>query len=64
MGAVERSGYRFEPEFSVINQTGAIHVSYHGEFLEELKFHFKGEFPEPNQIEELIEDYCEEHQIE
>ncbi|MDF2910779.1 MAG: hypothetical protein K0Q56_1660 [Sporolactobacillus laevolacticus] len=26
MGAIERSGYRFVPEYSVIQQSGAIHV--------------------------------------
>ena len=63
MGAIDRNGYRFEPEFSVINRQGAIHVYHEGKFLEEIKFRFSGEFPEPHQIEELVEDYCEEHKI-
>jgi hypothetical protein len=63
MGAIERNDYRFEPEFSVINQNGAIHVYHHGEFVEEIRFNFRGEFPEPNLIEELVEDYCEKNQI-
>lgn len=63
MGAIERNGYRFEPEFSVINQDGAIHVYLQGEFVEEIKFQFRGEFPEPNMLEELVEDYCERNQI-
>lgn len=58
MGAIERGGYRFEPEFSVIEQNGAVHVYYNGEFVEELKFEFDGERPELNQIEKLVEDYC------
>ncbi|WP_078546192.1 YbxH family protein [Litchfieldia alkalitelluris] len=60
MGAVERGGYRFEPEFSVINQNGAIHVYHEGGFIEEIKFTFSGEFPEHDQIEELINTYCEQ----
>ncbi len=54
MGAVERSGYRFEPEFSVINQNGAIHVYSQGKFVEEIKFSFLGEFPEHDEIEKLL----------
>ena len=38
MGAIERSGYRFIPEFSVISQNGAIHVYNKDQFIE--KFHF------------------------
>ncbi|RXI95526.1 hypothetical protein DS745_24035 [Anaerobacillus alkaliphilus] len=63
MGAIDRNGYRFEPEFSVINQKGAIHVSKNGKFVEEIKFEFHGEFPELNKIEELVDTYCEEHNI-
>lgn len=58
MGAIERSGYRFEPEFSVINQKGAIHVSRNGEFVEEILFEFNGKFPANDQIEELVDTYC------
>lgn len=63
MGAVERNGYRFEPEFSVIEQNGAIHVYKQGEFVEELKFDFIGKFPEMEQIEQLIDEYCEDNGI-
>ncbi|MGM0902665.1 YbxH family protein [Mesobacillus maritimus] len=63
MGAVERNGYRFEPEFSVIEQNGAIHVYKQGEFVEELQFDFKGKFPEMDQIEQLIDEYCEDKGI-
>ncbi|MCM3585115.1 YbxH family protein [Mesobacillus maritimus] len=59
MGAIERSGYRFEPEYSVIEQNGAIHVYNRGEFVEEIKFDFQGKFPELDQIEQLVEQYCE-----
>jgi hypothetical protein len=63
MGAVERNGYRFEPEYSVINQKGAIHVYNKGEFLEEIKFTFSGEFPQLEQIEQLIDSYCDQRDI-
>jgi len=64
VGAVERNGYRFEPEYSVIEQNGAIHVYNQGEFIEEIKFDFTGKFPEMDQIEQLIADYCEQRGIE
>ncbi|GAM13381.1 YbxH family protein [Mesobacillus selenatarsenatis] len=63
MGAIERSGYVFEPEYSVINQDGAIHVYHKGEFIEEIKFSFDGEGPELDQIEKLIDEYCDTHEL-
>ncbi|WP_338451098.1 YbxH family protein [Niallia oryzisoli] len=63
MGAVERNGYRFEPEYSVIEQNGAIHIYHKGQFIEELTFSFSGKYPEFDQIEELIDDYCEQKGI-
>ncbi|MEI3605024.1 YbxH family protein [Pseudogracilibacillus sp. SE30717A] len=63
MGAIERSGYLFEPEHSVIAQNGAIHVYKEGEFIEEIKFSFSGKYPELGQIEELVDTYCEENGI-
>jgi hypothetical protein len=63
LGAIDRNGYRFEPEYSVINQNGAVHVTRNGEFIEEIKFKFTGEFPEPGQIEEIVDTYCEKHHI-
>lgn len=63
MGAIERNGYRFEPEYSIIEQNGAIHVYHEGKFVEELTFSFSGKFPELNQIELLIDEYCKEHGI-
>lgn len=63
MGAIERSGYIFEPEYSVIEQNGAIHVYHEGEFIEELKFSFSGEYPELKQIEELVDTYCQQKGI-
>ncbi|HYK75218.1 MAG TPA: YbxH family protein [Pseudoneobacillus sp.] len=63
MGAVERNGYIFEPEFSVINQKGAIHVYHNGSFVEEIQFNFAGNYPEIDFIEELVDGYCLKHQI-
>lgn len=63
MGAIDRNGYRFEPEYSVINQDGAIHVYQDGEFVEEITFHFSGKYPEPSLIEEIVENYCQKHNI-
>ena len=46
MGAIERNGFRFVPEFSVSHQNGAIHVYNNKErFIEEIKFEFSGDFP-------------------
>lgn len=58
MGAIERNGYRFEPEYSVIEQNGAVHVYNNGEFVEEVKFSFNGQYPEFDQIEQLVNQYC------
>jgi hypothetical protein len=57
LGAIERNGYVFEPEYSVIEQNGAIHVYCDGKFVEEVKFTFSGKYPELDQIEGLIDDY-------
>lgn len=63
MGAIEREGYLFEPEYSVIEQNGAIHVYKDGEFLEEIKFSFSGKYPNPGQIEQLVNNYCDERRV-
>lgn len=63
MGAIERNEYRFVPEFSVIQQNGAIHVYNREQFIEEIKFEFAGKFPELDQIEELVDQYCHQHNI-
>jgi len=64
MGAIERNGFRFEPEYSVIEQNGAIHVYDNtGKFLEEVKFSFSGKYPEIDQLEQIVADYCEEKGI-
>ncbi|NPC91351.1 YbxH family protein [Bacillus sp. WMMC1349] len=63
MGAIERNGYTFEPEYSVTRQNGAIHVYRRGQFVEEIRFGFEGEFPEHDLIEELVNHYCYENKI-
>jgi hypothetical protein len=63
MGAVERNGYVFEPEYSVINQKGAIHVYQNGDFVEEIQFHFTGDFPDLSLLEKLIDHYCDKNNI-
>jgi hypothetical protein len=59
MGAIDRNGFRFEPEYSVIYQKGALHVYKDGTFMEEIPFTFHGEKPEPELIEHLINDFFE-----
>lgn len=61
VGAIERDGLLFIPEFNVINQDGAIHVYKQGEFVEELRFNFSGNLPEEGKIEELVNAYCQKH---
>ncbi len=63
MGAIERNGYRFEPEYSVINKKGVIHVYYQGNFVDEIKFYFDEEHPEHDKIEKLVDEYCQKRQI-
>ncbi|MBA4536539.1 YbxH family protein [Bacillus aquiflavi] len=63
MGAIERNGFIFEPEYSVISQKGAIHVYHNGEFIEEIKFEFTGRSPKPDQIETFIHEYFRKNNI-
>ncbi|MGN7297764.1 DUF5370 family protein [Ferdinandcohnia sp. SAFN-114] len=62
MGAIDREGYRFETEYSVISQKGAIHVYRDGEFIKELSFIFSGEQPDPALIEDVVDEFFETHQ--
>lgn len=62
MGAIDREGYRFETEYSVISQKGAIHVYHDGEFIKELTFSFTGEQPEPALIEDVVDEFFETSQ--
>lgn len=63
MGAIERNGYRFVPEFSVTYQKGAVHVYRNGKYLDEITFDFSGKYPDVDQIEELVEQYCKNNLI-
>jgi hypothetical protein len=63
LGAVERNGYVFEPEYSVINQKGAIHVYYEGQFVDEIQFNYSGDFPDLGFLEKLINQYCDTQHI-
>ncbi len=63
MGAIERNGYQFEPEYSVIEQNGAIHVYNKGQFVEEVQFSFTGKYPDFDQIEQLVDEYCKQRGI-
>ncbi|TYS17634.1 hypothetical protein FZC78_07165 [Rossellomorea vietnamensis] len=62
MGAIDANGFVFETEFSVTAQKGAIHVYKEGTFVEEIRFEFNGKFPQHDQIEELVNNYCYTHQ--
>ena len=64
MGAIDRSGFSFEPEYSVMLQRGAIHVYQNGDFVEEIPFTFSGMQPEQEQIELLIEQFLSKHNFE
>lgn len=37
---------------------------YTNKVIEEIKFDFSGKYPELSKIEDLVEDYCEMHQID
>lgn len=63
MGAIERNGYRFVPEFSVLHQNGAIHVYHQNHFIEEIHFQFNDRFPELDKLEEIVDEYCQKHNI-
>ncbi|MBE3570461.1 MAG: YbxH family protein [Bacillales bacterium] len=63
MGAIERNGYRFVPEFSVTYQKGAVHVYQNGKYPDEIPFDISGKYPDVDQIEELVEQYGNNHGI-
>lgn len=63
MGAIEREGYQFIPEYSVIQQRGAIHVYHEEDFIEEIPFQFEGKFPDLGLIEGLVNQYCSLHHL-
>ncbi len=60
MGAIEQDGYRFEVEYSLSHQKGALHVYKDGEFIEELAFPFTGEKPNEEEINTLVDTYLQD----
>ncbi len=62
MGAIEQGGFRFDVEYSVTLQKGALHVYKDGEYKEELTFTFEGREPDSEEIEKLVNSYVEGHQ--
>ena len=57
MGAIQKEGYTFEVEYSVMLQKAALHVYQNGEFLQEIPFQFTGQEPDPQQIEHIVDDF-------
>ncbi|RUQ25841.1 hypothetical protein ELQ35_19785 [Peribacillus cavernae] len=53
----------FTKEPTVTNQNGAIHVYNNGEFVEEIKFSFSGKVPNLDQLEQLMDTYCDQRGI-
>ncbi|MGO4888418.1 DUF5370 family protein [Anaerobacillus sp. MEB173] len=63
MGAIERNGYVFEVEYSVINSNGALQVYRDGDFVEEITFDFQGDRPSSQQIEDLVDGYFQKDEF-
>ncbi len=63
MGAIERNGFMFEVEYSVMQQRGAVHVTNtkDGSFVREIPFSmYKQQSPTGEQIDGLIDGFLEE----
>jgi hypothetical protein len=61
LGAIQKNGYTFGVEYSVMLQKCAIHVYRDGEFIEELSFDFNGQEPDPEKIEATVDTYLDNH---
>ena len=59
MGAIQKDGYTFGVEYSVMLQKGAVHVYKDGSFIKELPFEFSGKDPNPEQIEAVVDSFLE-----
>jgi hypothetical protein len=59
MGAIQKNGYTFDVEYSVMLQRGAIHVYQNGEFVHEMPFSFQGQDPDPEEIERLVDTFLD-----
>lgn len=66
MGATERDGYRFEIEYSLIENTGALHVTNttDGSFVRELPFDLiENQAPTQDQIEVMIDRFLQQDHV-
>ncbi|WP_439951307.1 DUF5370 family protein [Caenibacillus caldisaponilyticus] len=54
MGAIQRNGYTFDVEYSVMLQKGAVHVYKDGRFIKEMPFAFRGNEPDPQLVEAVV----------
>ncbi|TCP31262.1 hypothetical protein EV207_103146 [Scopulibacillus darangshiensis] len=54
MGAIQRNGYTFDVEYSVMLQKAAVHVYKNGVFIKEMPFKFTGMDPDPEKVEEVV----------
>lgn len=59
LGAIQKNGYTFGVEYSVMLQKCAIHVYKDGEFIKELSFDFSGQDPDPEEIEAVVDSFLE-----
>jgi hypothetical protein len=59
LGAIQKNGYTFGVEYSVMLQKGAVHVYRDGQFIKELPFAFSGRDPDPAQIEAVVDRFLE-----
>ncbi|MGV3488525.1 MAG: DUF5370 family protein [Tuberibacillus sp.] len=59
MGAIQKNGYTFGVEYSVMLQKGAVHVYKDGIFIKELPFEFCGRDPDPEQIEAVVDSFLD-----
>lgn len=60
LGAIERDGFTFDVEYSVMLQKGAVHVYEAGKFVREIPFQFNGREPDPEKVEEIVNTFFEE----
>ncbi|GGE48740.1 hypothetical protein GCM10011391_29460 [Pullulanibacillus camelliae] len=57
MGAIQRDGYTFDVEYSVVLQRAALHVYQDGTFIKEVPFAFSGQAPTQDDIDKSIEAF-------
>lgn len=59
MGAIEREGFTFDVEYSVMLQKAAVHVYKNNEFIKEMPFEFHGQEPDPEKIKSVVDSFFE-----